>query len=117
MAVAKAAGYSGTPLTKKLGIKEGCTLVIVHAPADFEELLQPLPPSVLFAAKVDQQTDLAHLFTTQRSELAKVLAQWRKTLRPDAAVWVSWPKKAAKVPTTLPRTRSAKWHCLWDSWT
>lgn len=102
MAVAKApAGYSGTPLAKKLGIKEGSTLVVVHAPDDFKELLQPLPPSVRFATKADRHTDLAHLFTTERSELAKFLAQWRKVLAADATVWVSWPKKAAKVPTDI----------------
>jgi hypothetical protein len=94
-------GYSGTPLSKKLGIKENCTLVVVNAPADYDELLSPLPASVRFASTADKHTDLAHLFSTQRSELAQVLAQWRKTLAPDATVWVSWPKKAAKVPTDI----------------
>lgn len=95
------AGYSGTPLTKKLGIKEGSTVFVMNAPADYDELLQPLPAAVHFAAKADKGTELAQLFTTQRGELARVLAQWRKTLAVDATVWVSWPKKAARVPTDI----------------
>jgi hypothetical protein len=101
MAVAKSAGYSGTPLAKKLGIKEGATVTVVNAPTDYRDLLQPLPPGVTFAARADKHTALAHLFTAQRSELERTLAQWRKALAVDATVWVSWPKKSAKVATDI----------------
>lgn len=96
-----AAGYSGTPLAKKLGIKPGQRVAAPGAPANYRKLLAPLPDGVTFAARVDEATDLAHLFTTSKAELGKALAAYRKTLAPDAAVWVSWPKKASKVPTDI----------------
>jgi hypothetical protein len=95
------AGYSGTPLAKKLGIKEASRLFAQNAPDHYRELLEPLPASVQFAAKADASTDLAHVFTRQRSELATALARLRKQLGPEAVLWISWPKKAAKVPTDI----------------
>lgn len=95
------AGYSGTPLAKKLGIKERANVVAVGAPRGYRELLEPLPASVRFSPKVDRTTDLVHLFSTKRSELSKALAACRSRLGPRATVWVSWPKQAAKVPTEI----------------
>ena len=95
------AGYSGTPLFKKLGIKEAHRVLLVDAPKDYEHLLAPLPPGVQFVGRADSTVDMAQVFVTQREELAKVLATLRKKLKPDAALWVSWPKKSAKVPTTV----------------
>ena len=95
------AGYSGTPLAKKLGIKEASRVAPVNAPAGYEQLLQPLPASVFFEKRPGNKSDIVHVFTTKRAELAKHLASWRESLAPDAAVWVSWPKKAAKVPTDI----------------
>lgn len=94
------AGYSGTPLAKKLGIKEGHTVCAVNAPAHYRELLQPLPPSVTFAAKPDRAA-IVHLFTMKSSELQHALTAYRAQLAPDVVVWVSWPKKAAKLPTDI----------------
>jgi hypothetical protein len=95
------AGYSGTPLTKKLGIKERTSVVAVDAPKRYRELLEPLPAAVRFSTKVDKTTDIVHVFSTKKSDLARALATYRKKLNPSAAVWVSWPKKAAKVPTDI----------------
>jgi hypothetical protein len=95
------AGYSGTPLVRKLGIEERANIVAVGAPAGYRELLEPLPASVRFSSKVDRTTDLVHVFSTKRSELARALAACRSRLGSRAAVWVSWPKKAAKVPTEI----------------
>ena len=95
------AGYSGTPLAKKLGIDEGTTLVTVNEPKSYRELLGPLPAAVRFASKIDKSTDIVHLFSKKKSELARALGAYRKGLGPSAAVWVSWPKKAAKVPTDI----------------
>jgi hypothetical protein len=95
------AGYSGTPLAKKLGIRENSVLAPVHAPANYRELLEPLPASVTFAKKADAKTDVVHLFVTKKDELSRSLADYRKQLKPDAAIWVSWLKKAAKVPTDI----------------
>jgi len=95
------AGYSGTPLAKKLGIKQADLVCLLNAPPGFRKLLEPLPEGVRFMSRFDAKARLAHLFTTRKAELAKTLATCRKSLGPDAAIWVSWPKKAAKVPTDI----------------
>ena len=95
------AGYSGTPLAKKLGIKEGSTLCVLNAPAGYDELVAPLPPGVKRVARCDATTRMVHLFVTQRSRLASELKRLRDTLAPDAVLWVSWPKKAAKLETDI----------------
>jgi len=95
------AGYSGTALAKKLGIKENCAIHSVGAPSNYHELLQPLPHGVRFDAAPSATTDIVHVFETERARLAKQLTALRKKLAPDATVWVSWPKKASKVPTTI----------------
>lgn len=96
-----ASGYSGTPLAKKLGLKAGLRVCAVDAPAGYADLLAPLPAAVQFQSAVDATTDLAHLFVTRREVLAATLTRWRSDLRADAVVWVSWPKKAARVPTDV----------------
>ncbi len=95
------AGYSGTPLAKKLGYKPGIEACLLGAPAGLRKLLEPLPADVKFTAKAGKATGLVHVFAASRAELGKVLGQCRRTLAPDAAVWVSWPKKASKVPTDI----------------
>ena len=95
------AGYSGTPLAMKLGYKPGCRVCVTGAPAGYRQSLAPLPQGVTFSARAGASTDLVHLFVTQRAELAARLARYRETLKPDAAVWVSWPKKAAKLATDI----------------
>ena len=94
-------GYSGTPLAKKLGIKEGSRVFLLGAPKDYERLLAPMPDGVTFDARPGPKIDVAHIFVTKRAELEKQLGQLRKSLKPDAALWVSWPKKSSKVPTTV----------------
>ena len=98
---AKTAGYSGTPLAKKLGIGAGTTLLLIDAPDELREWLAPLPPDVRFAKRLAEATDVVHLFVTTQARLAKELARLRKGLRSDAALWVSWPKKAAKMDTDI----------------
>jgi hypothetical protein len=94
-------GYSGTPLAKKLGIKEASRVLLVSAPKDFARSLEPLPRGVVLESKPGTGTDLAHVFVTQKEELARHLSALRQKLRPDAILWISWPKKAAKVATTV----------------
>lgn len=101
MTVRKPVGYSGTPLAKKLGIREGSRVAVVGAPEDYERLLEPLPARVEIVREADSGADLLHLFVTQREILEERLKDFRKSLKPGAAVWVSWPKKAAKFPTTV----------------
>jgi len=95
------AGYSGTPLAKKLGIREKSVVLPVNAPANYRELLEPLPPSVRFVKKANSETDVVHLFFTKKADLARALADYRTQLDPKAAIWVSWPKKSAKVATDI----------------
>jgi len=94
-------GYSGTPLAKKLGIKDRSTVFVCGAPADYRTILEPLPAAVQFTSKPDTSTDIAHVFATRRADVSRMLTDLRKKLRADAAVWVSWPKKAAKVATDI----------------
>lgn len=101
MSAASAAGYSGTPLAKKLGIVAGSRVVTMSAPAGYRELLAPLPADVQIGSRVSAQVDLVHLFVTEREALETALRKLRTAIRADAMVWVSWPKKTAKVPTTV----------------
>jgi hypothetical protein len=95
------AGYSGTPLTKKLGIGTGHRVWLVNAPANYKSLVSPLPDGVAFGAKPSDKTDIAHLFARERRDLEKRLHVARGTLKPDAVIWVSWPKKSSKVETDI----------------
>ena len=100
------AGYSGTPLAKKLGIGTGYRVWLAKAPPNYQTLVAPLPDGVTFVSRATATTDLAHLFTTRRRELEKTLRTLRDALKPDTAIWVSWPKKTAakkagSVPTDI----------------
>jgi hypothetical protein len=95
------AGYSGTPLAKKLGIGTDCRVWLAKGPANYKTLLAPLPDGVTFVAKPTAAIDVAHVFTTAKRELEKTLRVLRSVLKPDAAVWVSWPKKSSKTPTDI----------------
>lgn len=95
------AGYSGTPLARKLGIRDGFRVFASGAPSNYRKLLGPLPAAVRFVSTFDRTTNVVHIFTTKRSELSRALAACRKRLDPGAMVWVSWPKKAAKVQTDV----------------
>ena len=95
------AGYSGTPLAKKLGIKENFLVATVGQPANYLELLDDVPPAVRFTTRVERKADLVHLFVTKRTDLARALTDYRSRLDSKTAVWVSWPKKSSKVPTDI----------------
>jgi hypothetical protein len=96
-----AAGYSGTPLAKKLGIKAGSVVLLDGAPAEFPALLEPLPDDVTFSRSLNDRVDVIHLFTTRALELAQKLQHYRDRMRDDATLWVSWPKKSSKVATDI----------------
>jgi hypothetical protein len=95
------AGYSQTPLVKKLGIKDGFIVCPIDAPENYRSLLNPLPPTVQFKSAPCPATDLVHVFAVRRAGLARTLSSLRRKLSPSAAIWVSWPKKAAKIPTDI----------------
>jgi hypothetical protein len=91
----KTAGYSQTPLAKKIGIVHGARVHLIDAPREYRKLLAPLPPSVGFVAAVGPDVDVVHVFVTRRVDLARQLRTLVNAIRPDAAIWVSWPKKAS----------------------
>ncbi|HYD80711.1 MAG TPA: DUF3052 family protein [Paucimonas sp.] len=95
------AGYSGTPLAKKLGIKEDCKILAIDAPVAYRDLLAPLPGNVEFVARLTNATDIVHVFADKKAGLQGKLAQIRARLKPDGMIWVSWPKKSSKVPTDI----------------
>ena len=94
-------GYSGTPLIKKLGIKAGIKICLVNAPADYLDIIEPLPEGVEVSERVTKSTDLVHIFTSKKVELSKELHAYRTKIKPTGVVWVSWPKKSSKVPTDV----------------
>jgi hypothetical protein len=95
------AGYSGTPLAKKLGIKPKQRVTLLGDPRGYRKLLEPVPEGVVFNTRVGKNSDIVHTFTMSKAELGNRLAACRKILGPEAAIWVSWPKKASKVPTDI----------------
>jgi hypothetical protein len=95
------AGYSGTPLAKKLGIKPGGTLFPLGAPDHYRALIAPLPEGVTIASDLTADVDVVHLFVTTRGQLASWLRHCLDAMRQDVAIWVSWPKKASKVATEV----------------
>jgi len=92
-------GYSGTPLPKKLGIKEGHRLAVLGAPADVD--LGELPPGVTVVKRASGTADVIVSFHTKRRDLERRLATLRGLMAPASGLWIAWPKKAAKVPTDI----------------
>jgi hypothetical protein len=95
------AGYSGTPLAKKLGIKEGHRVVLLGAPSGFADTLEPLPPVIVVTSLRGAPADVVVLFVTKRAQLEGKLDAVRAAMTPSAGFWVAWPKKAAKVATDM----------------
>ena len=94
-------GYSGTPLVKKLGYKPNFRVHLHNPPTDYLELLGELPAGIAFVPKLGKDLDLVHLFTDSVAELVQLLVRFRTRIVADGTVWVSWPKKASKVPTDI----------------
>jgi len=94
-------GYSGTPLQKKLGLKPPLTLVVIDPPREYLSWLGELPAGVRIVSKPHKPLQAAHMFVTKRAALKKNLVTFRKQLEQNGFVWVSWPKKAAKVETDI----------------
>ncbi len=96
------AGYSKTPLVKKLGIKAGQSAAVVNAPKDFlAKELQPLPENVTLASTGLKQLDFIMLFVDSAKALNKELPRLKAKLKSDGSFWVSWPKKSSGVETDL----------------
>lgn len=97
----KTAGYSGTPLAGKLGIKEGWKIFLWEAPDYYLNLVAPLPDGVKLVSQISAEIDLIHIFSAEKKRLSKILVSTLKKMKQDGVIWVSWPKKSSKVPTDI----------------
>ncbi len=95
------AGYSGTPLVRKLGIRPNERVTTIGAPKHYEALLENLPQGAVISTRLTLGAQFVHLFTARRSELEKRLADLRLKLADAGALWVSWPKKSSGVTTDI----------------
>ena len=95
------AGYSGTPLAKKLGIRAGDTVVLVGAPDGFEDELEGLPDNVTLKRRAASKAQVVIFFTTKRADLERRFEPLAKSIFPDGSLWIAWPKKSSGVPTDV----------------
>ncbi|MEY2398512.1 MAG: hypothetical protein QOJ00_1686 [Actinomycetota bacterium] len=95
------AGYSGTPLPKKLGIKEGSRVAVLHKPDGFDATLGELPDNVTVTERLGKSHDVIVAFVDSRAHLERAVAKLEQAVFPNGAIWVAWPKKASKVPTDI----------------
>jgi hypothetical protein len=95
------AGYSGTPLPKKLGIREGATVAILGAPDGFDATLGPLPAGTRIRRRAHGRADVVVSFHTDRADLEARVPRLLDALDVDGGLWLAWPKRASGVPTDL----------------
>ena len=95
------AGYSKTPLVKKLGIKEGYKIRLINAPDNYLELLGALPKEVEILEETTQLVNFIHLFAKDIATFEAYIFELEKSIERDGLIWVSWYKKASKIPTDL----------------
>lgn len=99
------AGYSGTPLPKKLGIKDGSRITLVNAPKDFESELGELPDNVQFNKRPAKSLDIIIFFVLTERALARDFAKLAAKLTASGMLWIAWPKKSSGVATDLSEQR------------
>lgn len=92
------AGYSGTPLATKLGVRDGMTVLFLDAPSD---VLNSLPESVVHRRRVGPGTDVAALFVTKKALLERKLPSLAEAIFPDGSVWIAWPKRSSGIRTEV----------------
>jgi hypothetical protein len=101
MSKLKTAGYSGTPLLKKLGIKAEMRLRFVFPPDNYQELLGELPENVTVTESEAEEVDFIHLFAKDQATFEQEIAKLKDQIQKHGMIWVSWYKKASKIPTDL----------------
>jgi hypothetical protein len=95
------AGYSSTPLAKKLGIKEGFDINLINAPEYYFDLFTDLSGSITFENNPEKKKDFIHFFVMEKDEYFTHLPELKYQLKPNGMIWVSWPKKSSKVVTDI----------------
>ncbi|MDR6809178.1 hypothetical protein J2Y45_006392 [Dyadobacter sp. BE34] len=99
--MAMQAGYSNTSLVKKLGIKPGFKIRFVDPPEHYFDLLEGLPADIVVFEEPTPGLDFVHYFTKQAASLERDLPAFKQEIVPNGTIWISWPKKASKVPTDV----------------
>jgi hypothetical protein len=95
------AGYSGTPLAQKLGIKPAMSVVVINEPANYRKLLRRSADGLEFSDQIGGGSSFVHFFTARRSQLKKKLPMLREKVADSGTVWVSWPKRLSGVPSDV----------------
>src|SRR5258706_483689 len=95
------AGYSGKPLSQKLGVKPGARVAALNAPRNYRALLSPLPAGARILAKLGRLASFIHFFSKRRAEVARRFPSFARALTPDGTLWISWPKGTSGVATDL----------------
>lgn len=95
------AGYSGTPLFKKLGIAHWHGVYVENAPPDYFKLLGDFPSGVVFYDDPPTAANIVHVFARDSAEVLGAIARFHDVIWPDGALWISWYKKASKIPTDV----------------
>ena len=96
------AGYSETPLVKKLGIAPGAKIVVRNEPNGYWDWISPLPEGVQTKTRAGTApVNFTHLFFTSQAAFRKGVLQAKRAMHPDGMIWISWPKKSSKVSTDL----------------
>ncbi len=95
------AGYSGTPLAKKLGIRPGFCIYVKNAPANYNDLISPVPEDLRILKRISRDLDIIHFFTKREIELRAHISDYAERIKQNGMIWISWPKKASKVPTDI----------------
>ena len=93
--------YSGTPLAKKLGIKENFKLRFINIPDNYFEILSMGPEDMQIVENIRVKKDFIHFFTKKYAELLSILPDLKKEIKMDGMIWISWPKKSSKISTDL----------------
>lgn len=97
----KSTGYSGTPLAKKLGIKDGFNIRIINQPPHYFNLFEDFPETIHIRKENKTKKDFIHYFTTQAKELDRDIVSLKNELVPNGMIWISWPKKSSKIATDV----------------
>jgi len=95
------AGYSGTPLIRKLGIKEDQRIATWKSPVLYESLVDGLPKGVKLLSRPTKDLDFLHVFVSRLRDLQERMPAWKRSIRKDGMIWISWPKKTSSLPRDL----------------
>jgi hypothetical protein len=97
----RSSGYSGTPLAKKLGIKDGFRISIINEPDHYFSLFEDMPVDVDIIHNLKSKLDVIHYFVKEEKDLQKDIVELKNSIEQNGMIWISWPKQSSKVPTDI----------------